>query len=125
MTTSESSPARTVPAVAPPRGRWRLRSGQKAKSSRRLPVVSLTILAILLVCGLFAPWVAPHDPLYGELGVRNLPPFWLSGGSTHHLLGTDELGRDMLSRLIFGIRNSMLVSLVLRLIVAVRMSAFP
>jgi peptide/nickel transport system permease protein len=58
---------------------------------------------------LFANFLAPHDPEVGRLVMRFKPPFWQAGGSTAHLLGTDHLGRDVLSRLIFGARVSMVV----------------
>lgn len=82
----------------------------------RPPVVSLGILAILLACAVAANWISPHDPLHGELSLRNTPPFWLDGGSTAHILGTDDLGRDMLSRMIFGVRSSLTISVVSLLI---------
>jgi len=60
----------------------------------------------------FAPLVAPYDPFAGSLGARLVPPFWQDGGTTEHLLGTDKLGRDMLSRVIYGARVSITVSLI-------------
>ena len=80
---------------------------------RRYPVFALAILLLLLVFpALFAPWVAPHDPFQGSLSNRLTPPFWQEGGSTEYLLGTDKLGRDMLSRIIYGARVSLTVSLI-------------
>ena len=58
---------------------------------------------------IFADLLAPHDPEVGSLTARFRPPFWQAGGSMEHLLGTDHLGRDVLSRLIFGARVSMVV----------------
>src|SRR6266513_121714 len=58
---------------------------------------------------IFADFIAPHDPQVGLLGERFRPPAWQAGGSTAHLLGTDHVGRDVLSRLIFGARISMTV----------------
>lgn len=78
----------------------------------RLPVVSLIVLALAIIAAVGANWLAPHDPIHGELGLRNLPPFWLEGGSTDFLLGTDQLGRDLLSRLLFGARYSLSLSLI-------------
>ena len=71
-------------------------------------VPSLIFLAIALVA-LFANQLAPHNPEIGSLVARFKPPFWEAGGSTKYLLGTDQLGRDVLSRLIFGARVSMVV----------------
>jgi peptide/nickel transport system permease protein len=56
--------------------------------------------------------VAPFDPYQGSLRARLIPPFWQEGGTIEHLLGTDKLGRDMLSRVIYGARVSMTVSLI-------------
>ena len=61
------------------------------------------MIAVFVICALFAPWIAPHDPAYIDLPSR------LMGPSTAHWLGTDELGRDILSRVIYGARISMLV----------------
>lgn len=83
---------------------------RKARRRKRLPIASLVILAVLLVCAIGANWIAPYNPLHGVLGDRNEPPFWMEGGSLDHLLGTDQLGRDMLSRIIFGVRTSLALS---------------
>jgi peptide/nickel transport system permease protein len=73
------------------------------------PVIPVIILGGLLFAALFANVLAPHDPEVGALGERFRPPFWQQGGSEQHLLGTDHLGRDVLSRLIFGARVSIVV----------------
>jgi len=79
----------------------------------RYPLVPLTLLLLFLVIpAVFAPWVAPHDPYDGSLSDRLAPPVWQQGGTTEHLLGTDKLGRDMLSRIIYGARVSLTVSLI-------------
>jgi peptide/nickel transport system permease protein len=99
--------ARSLPWYAPPRVALVLRE------ARRYPVVALSILTFLLVVpAAFAPWVAPHDPLKGSLAKRLKPPVWQDGGSSTHLLGTDKLGRDILSRLIYGARVSLTVSVI-------------
>lgn len=80
---------------------------------KRYPVFSLTVLVFFLVIpAVFAPLVAPYDPFAGSLGARLVPPFWQEGGSMEHILGTDKLGRDMLSRVIYGARVSITVSLI-------------
>jgi peptide/nickel transport system permease protein len=76
---------------------------------RGLPLVPITILTIIALTAIFANFLAPHNPEVGSLTVRFRPPFWQTGGSMDHILGTDQLGRDVLSRLIFGARVSMVV----------------
>jgi len=78
----------------------------------RYPLVPLAMLMFLLVIpAVFAPLVAPYDPLKGSLANRLKPPVWQQGGSIDYPLGTDKLGRDMLSRVIYGARVSLAVSL--------------
>ena len=69
---------------------------------------SFVIISVLLMA-LLAPLLAPHDPYHQELGSRLIPPVWDSRGSWEHILGTDHLGRDYLSRLIYGARISLLI----------------
>jgi peptide/nickel transport system permease protein len=69
----------------------------------------MLILVIFILTGVFAPLIAPHDPERGNLRERNVPPAWEEGGSSKFLLGTDHLGRDMLSRVVFGARISLAV----------------
>jgi len=73
------------------------------------PLVPVLILVGFALLALFANFLVPYDPEVGRLVARFRPPFWQTGGSTAHLLGTDHLGRDVLSRLIFGARVSMVV----------------
>src|SRR6516162_10175411 len=73
------------------------------------PVVPLLILTVIALVAVFADQLAPHNPEIGILSARFKPPCWLKGGSTLYLLGTDQLGRDVLSRLIFGARISLVV----------------
>jgi peptide/nickel transport system permease protein len=80
---------------------------------KRYPVLPGAILLFLLVIpAIFAPQVAPHDPLKGTLSKRLKPPVWVQGGSLEYPLGTDKMGRDILSRIIYGSRISLTVSLV-------------
>lgn len=74
--------------------------------------LSSTWLAIFFACALFAPWLAPHDPLAQDLLYGRLPPFWLEGAESGFWLGTDSLGRDVLSRLIHGARIAAIVAVV-------------
>ena len=72
-------------------------------------VVGLLLVALLLACALFADWIAPHNPVRMAPAVKYLPPIWLEGGDPRFLLGTDQLGRDVLSRLIHGARTSLVI----------------
>jgi peptide/nickel transport system permease protein len=74
-----------------------------------VPLIPIFILVSIALIAVFANQLAPHNPEVGSLTARFKPPFWLKGGSTEYLLGTDQLGRDVLSRLIFGARVSMVV----------------
>lgn len=67
------------------------------------------IVLLVAFCAIFAPLLAPHDPYLQNLNLRMVPPAWMEGGSPAHWLGTDQLGRDYLSRLIYGARISMLI----------------
>jgi len=67
------------------------------------------ILVIVIGAAVFAPWVAPQDPTRQSLIRRFIPPVWAEGGKAVHVLGTDQVGRDILSRIIYGARVSLLV----------------
>jgi peptide/nickel transport system permease protein len=102
-----------APVVVPPPAR---RESFRAKVRRALHrpggwsvAIGGTILAIFVVIAVFAGPLAPHDPLAQNLINKLKPPVWGDGGSATHLLGTDYLGRDILSRLIYGARVSLLV----------------
>jgi peptide/nickel transport system permease protein len=77
-----------------------------------LPVIPTMILVVIALVAIFANQLAPHNPEIGSLTARFKPPFWQTGGSVKYLLGTDQLGRDVLSRLIFGARVSMIVGIM-------------
>ncbi len=81
-------------------------------------LVGAVILAIVIGAALAAPWIAPHDPAKQSLIRRFTPPVWAPGGNPTYLLGTDQVGRDILSRIIHGARISLLVG-VLAVIVSV------
>ncbi|WP_299861977.1 ABC transporter permease [uncultured Hoeflea sp.] len=69
-------------------------------------------LGVMALLALFAPLVSPHDPLTQDLFAGRLPPFWVEGADPAYLLGTDSLGRDVLSRIIHGARIAFSVALV-------------
>ena len=79
-------------------------------------ILGATLLFIIVLAAIFAPWIAPHDPYNQDLGTRLIPPVWNARGSWEHVLGTDKLGRDYLSRLLFGARVSLLIGLLTALI---------
>ncbi len=87
--------------MMPAAPRW-LRSGRV--------VTGLALIAVVGSCALFAPWLAPRDPNEQSLVATFLPPAWADGGDAAYLLGTDSLGRDVLSRLIYSARVAMLVA---------------
>jgi peptide/nickel transport system permease protein len=74
-----------------------------------LPMLPIAIIVAMALMAIFAELIAPHNPEIGILGERFKPPVWVAGGSDKYLLGTDHLGRDVLSRLIFGARVSLVV----------------
>jgi peptide/nickel transport system permease protein len=84
---------------------------KKSKRRRLNPTVIIfsTIGIILILIAILAPWIGLHNPNVGALDNRLKPPFWQSGGSLEFPLGTDTLGRDILTRIIFGARTTLSV----------------
>lgn len=78
-------------------------------SANRGAVIGLTVMVILVVVAIFAPWIAPYPPAQQFRDAFLVPPAWQEGGRAAFLLGTDAVGRDMLSRLIHGTRYSLYV----------------
>jgi len=72
-------------------------------------ILGVTLFVLIVITAVFAPAIAPHDPLDQNLGVAKQPPAYQEGGSWEYPLGTDNLGRDMLSRIIYGTRVSLTV----------------
>lgn len=77
---------------------------------RRFPWIPAAILAALVVSAVGATWLAPHDPVEFDISNGFVPPVWQDGGSWDHILGTDRLGRDLFSRLLYGGRIALLVA---------------
>ncbi len=94
-------PAEAVPSarVVSLRRLWRLKWG----------VAAAGVMALIVASAVLAPWIAPHDPLQVNIRHRLGPPAWLPGGTAAHPLGTDQVGRDLLSRVIYGGQVSLLV----------------
>jgi peptide/nickel transport system permease protein len=83
---------------------------------RRIPLFPLTIIILFIVTAVGAPILAPYTAYELNLSERLKPPFWQTGGSRSHPLGTDTLGRDLLSRIIFGSRVSLLIAILTLLV---------
>lgn len=103
MTAAEVSGARRTVAAA-------RRMNELVGRFGPVPLVAVLIISTFVITALFADLVAPHDPLATSLRDRLKPPAWLPDGSSQFPLGTDVLGRDVLSRLIHGARTSLLVA---------------
>jgi dipeptide transport system permease protein len=105
MTTQVQTPvAEVVPDFPSP-----LKSFWQSFSHNKGAVVALAIFLCTVACALFAGWIAPHNPVEQFRDHMLTPPVWDEGGMSTYLLGTDELGRDILSRLIFGARISLMI----------------
>jgi peptide/nickel transport system permease protein len=99
-----------APSPALPRQSVEVSRWQKITAHlRSAPLFPLMILAALVLTATFADVLAPHDPTIGNLRLRYRPPVWQERGSAEFLLGTDHMGRDVLSRLIYGSRISLFV----------------
>ncbi len=81
-------------------------------SENRGAVIGLVVFALLVLVAIFAPLIAPHNPIQQYRQFLLVPPAWQDGGTSQFLLGTDAVGRDVLSRLIFGARQSLVIGLV-------------
>ena len=97
-----ATPSSTIPWLE----RW-FPSSASAGGQPPLPIVTCVCCALLVVAAIFGTWLAPYPKEAVSLGDSLLPPAWQAGGTMKHLLGTDQLGRDMLSRLIAGARISL------------------
>jgi peptide/nickel transport system permease protein len=78
---------------------------------RRLPLIPLFVICLFVIVSIFGEWLAPLPYDEQSLRSRFLPPAWLDGGNLHYLLGTDNLGRDILSRIIVGAQASFIVAI--------------
>ena len=103
-------------ALAPP---GPLRAFWQAFSANKGAVFGLVVVCLLLLMAAFAPWLAPHSPYQTNSAAFLLPPFWQEGGSTNYLFGTDAIGRDIFSRLMYGSRLSLSIGAVVVVIALV------
>lgn len=76
-------------------------------------VIGLAFITLVFFAAVFAGWVAPFDPIEQNRSALLLPPVWMDGGNSAYLLGTDDIGRDILSRIIYGARLSVFIGLVI------------
>ncbi|GHH83527.1 peptide ABC transporter permease [Streptomyces sulfonofaciens] len=104
--TTTITPTGSAPAAKSPGPRS---AALRTLLRNRLALAALVFLVLLLVAALCAPLLAPADPNAQDLLMRLRPPAWEAGGTGAHPLGTDQLGRDMLSRVVYGTRVSLLV----------------
>lgn len=82
----------------------------KVLFSNKTATFSGTIVLILVICAVFAPQISPHDPLRQDPKIKLMPPVFMEGGSWNHILGTDGNGRDLFSRILYGLRISLSLS---------------
>jgi len=83
--------------------------GKTIQFVRTWPILPIVILAVMTLVAVLAPLVSPHDPLFSTLRSRNAPPVWYADGTWTYILGADHIGRDLLSRLFYGARISLMV----------------
>jgi peptide/nickel transport system permease protein len=82
----------------------------RKQAKKRIPIIGLIFISIFIFIVIFGYWVAPYDYEYWDMVNITQPPVWLEGGSWDHILGTDPLGRDVLSRIIHGARFSLAIA---------------
>src|SRR5690606_38807199 len=111
-----STPIDTIPVIASAAAPTRKHAFWRRAGKNKAFAVGASILAFITLLALLAPWIAPYDPYSQDLLNRTVPPFWYPEGSWEHPLGTDPLGRDYLSRLIYGARISLLIGASVALI---------
>src|SRR3954471_22254845 len=103
------TPAVTVPTATPPHP---LREFWGYFSANKGAVAGLVVIITVVLVALLADVLAPHSPYLTNTTIALQPPFWQEGGSISYPLGTDPIGRDILSRLIYGSRLSLLIGIV-------------
>ncbi|OBX03989.1 peptide transporter [Gallibacterium genomosp. 3] len=100
------------PAISAPVPRTPLQEFWFNFSRNKGAVVGLVYIVIIFLISVFADVIAPHDPIAQVRDAFLLPPAWIDGGTWNHILGTDDVGRDILSRLIYGARLSLFIGLL-------------
>jgi dipeptide transport system permease protein len=102
-----------IPSTAPPGA---LKAFWRAFSENRGAVIGLCVVTFIALMAIFAPMLAPYDPLDQVKNATRLPPFWVEGADPRFLLGTDAVGRDMLSRLMYGARISLFIGMAVMIV---------
>jgi len=105
-------------SIAAPGGRFFSRKLRRSLRHASF-LLGLVLLAAIVAAAILAPLLASHDPYEQDLANRLVPPFWMDGSEPAHLLGTDQLGRDLLARLLFGARVSLAIGFAAMLMSAV------
>lgn len=100
-------------AVNPPAPKTPLQEFWYYFKQNKGAVIGLSFIAVVFFVAVFAEWIAPFDPIAQNRADLLLPPAWFEGGKTAHLLGTDDIGRDILSRIIYGARLSVFIGLII------------
>jgi ABC-type dipeptide/oligopeptide/nickel transport system permease subunit len=113
------SAAIEAPATAPERAETPTWQSLHRFAADRFSVIAGIVVLVFVAMAVLAPWFAPHDPYETDLLRRLQPPAWMEGGEWSYLLGCDALGRDILSRIIFGARISITIGLAVVLIATV------
>lgn len=98
-----------VPTEATRRAESPLLRNLQVFLANRLAVACALVVLLFMAMAVFAPWIAPHDPSETDLFRRLQPPAWSAGGEWSYLLGADALGRDILSRIVYGARISIFI----------------
>lgn len=106
MTVADDAAA---PAMVADPGYSLFRRNLQVFAENRLAVASAGLVLVFVLTAIFAPWIVPHDPNETDLFRRLQPPAWLPGGEWGYLLGCDGLGRDILSRIVYGSRISIFI----------------
>jgi dipeptide transport system permease protein len=104
-TTIAAAPTAQPVPPTPFRAFWR------AFRENRGAVVGLAVVTTIILIAIFAEFLAPHNPIEQYRGFTKLPPFWMEGSDPRFILGTDAVGRDMLSRLMYGARVSLFIGI--------------
>jgi dipeptide transport system permease protein len=98
--------AKPAPVLTPSREIW------LSLKANRGAMAALGVIVLLILCAIFAPLLAPHDYRVQNVDIALTPPVWAEGGNASYLLGTDGIGRDILSRLIYGSQYSLMIGLI-------------